>query len=390
MFSLFYRSFASSVVNSALATKIFTVPFVRKLNSTVSFVAGQPLGYYSSWALFSLTNHILVWWCAEEVYPGSVFKDYAILGDDVVIANTAVAEKYEQALSRIGVSKSYQKSLISDTGCAEFAKKFRVAGLYKDFSPLSLKNQLSSHHPYGLMGVHNTYTIKRLSTLARVGGAGYRQLARFDHQRSKHFMRVVAMYHKTLLPADLWLGRGCPLNPDLRGKIIDFLRKGMAPRDLKIRPYDLFNQPGMKDFLEWSCLRAWVKQWLKYIKWYYSLALSPCVTIQDFFEAPVINHNWKLTKANPDFIRFGLIWKVYDMVALLGPDFKVPILEPLKSDINYPYLMGGTSGTQFLVCSEGLIQPSAARGVVFPGLTIQDSATPLSTIKVYNRNRIRG
>ena len=31
---------------------------------------------------------------------------------------------------------------------------------------------MNSHHPYGLMAVHMTYPVKRLSTLARVGGAG--------------------------------------------------------------------------------------------------------------------------------------------------------------------------------------------------------------------------
>ena len=65
------------MVNSALATNIFLVPFVKNKRSTVSFVAGQPLGYYSSWPLFALTHHLLVWFCAEQVYPGKVFSDYA-------------------------------------------------------------------------------------------------------------------------------------------------------------------------------------------------------------------------------------------------------------------------------------------------------------------------
>lgn len=46
---LFDRSFASSVVNSALATNIFEVPFVKRANSTVCFVSGQPLGYLSTY-----------------------------------------------------------------------------------------------------------------------------------------------------------------------------------------------------------------------------------------------------------------------------------------------------------------------------------------------------
>jgi hypothetical protein len=67
---LFDRSFASASVNSALATNIFQVPFVNNKRSSVSFVAGQLLGYYSSWPLFAVSHHFVVWWSAEQVYSG--------------------------------------------------------------------------------------------------------------------------------------------------------------------------------------------------------------------------------------------------------------------------------------------------------------------------------
>lgn len=76
---LFDRSFASSVVNSALAYNIFDVPFVNRQRSSVCFVAGQPLGSYSSWPLFALSHHAVVWWYAEQVHPGKFFHDYAML-----------------------------------------------------------------------------------------------------------------------------------------------------------------------------------------------------------------------------------------------------------------------------------------------------------------------
>ncbi|KAL0307929.1 UNVERIFIED_CONTAM: putative mitochondrial protein [Sesamum calycinum] len=49
---LFDRSFASAVVNSALATNLFYIPFLIRKGKDVpsrwiSFVAGQPLGYRS-------------------------------------------------------------------------------------------------------------------------------------------------------------------------------------------------------------------------------------------------------------------------------------------------------------------------------------------------------
>ena len=69
----------------------------------MSFVAGQPLGYYGSWALFSLSPHIVVWLAAElSSYPGK-FNDYTVLGYGVVIADTEVAKTYEELLRKLGV-----------------------------------------------------------------------------------------------------------------------------------------------------------------------------------------------------------------------------------------------------------------------------------------------
>lgn len=197
MQSFFDRSFASAVVNSALACNIFEVPFVKRKRSQVCFVAGQPLGYLSSWPLFALSHHIVVWWAAEQVHPGVLFTQYAVLGDDVVIADEKVAKVYESVLDRLGVTISYQKSLISHTGSAEFAKRFRVRNLSVDLSPISIKALLNCFHPYGLMAVNNKYQFRRLSTLCRVGGAGYRVLAKLDHYRSRHYERVSIMYKKS-------------------------------------------------------------------------------------------------------------------------------------------------------------------------------------------------
>lgn len=49
-----------------------------------------------------------------------------MLGDDVVIADAQVAEVSFQCLQRVQIST--QKSLISDTGAFEFAKRFCVKG----------------------------------------------------------------------------------------------------------------------------------------------------------------------------------------------------------------------------------------------------------------------
>lgn len=62
-------------------------------------MVGQPLGYYSSWPLFALAHHVLVWFAAEQVYPGKVFRDYALLGDDIVIVDRRVAHQYRSIMT---------------------------------------------------------------------------------------------------------------------------------------------------------------------------------------------------------------------------------------------------------------------------------------------------
>lgn len=103
-----------------------------------------------------------------------------------------------------------------------------MKGLSKDLSPVSIRSLLNFYH--GLMSIGHKYPCARFSTLCRVSGAGFRQLASLDHKRNRHLERVLAMQTKTLLGPngfELWLGRGRPLNPYLRGVIIDFLRKEM-------------------------------------------------------------------------------------------------------------------------------------------------------------------
>ena len=322
---LFDRSFASSVVNSTLACNIFEVPFVRRKPSTVSFVAGQPLGYHASWPLFALSHHVMVWYCAEKAYPGKTFTGYAVLGDDVVITDPIVGQEYAESLDPLGVTISYQKSLISEDGCAEFAKRFRVIDLTKDISPISVKCLLNSFHPFGAMAVHKKYGLKRFSSLVRINGGGYRTLGRLDHTRSLSVNRLRGMWDKSNLPFELWLGRGSPLNPYLKGYIVDLLRKEMRPRDITLVPDQLFKQIGMKDFLEWASLRGCMRTWLKYCHWYYQVAQSPDVNLEDFFKAPIVNRKWKLDREEPLVSRFGLMWKIYDLVAIKGCSFVLPI-----------------------------------------------------------------
>lgn len=89
----------------------------------VKWGCGQPLGLMSSWAVFALTHHAIIEYCAylEGLRP---FRSYAVLGDDVVIWESKVAKRYQKVMNTLGVDINLGKSFVSEDGrYFEFAKR---------------------------------------------------------------------------------------------------------------------------------------------------------------------------------------------------------------------------------------------------------------------------
>ncbi|CAB42652.1 RNA-dependent RNA polymerase, putative [Ophiostoma mitovirus 4] len=104
------------------------------------YSVGQPMGAYTSWAAFTLTHHLVVHWAAELAGLKN-FKDYIILGDDIVIKNNKVAQIYINLMTKWGVDISLSKTHVSyDT--YEFAKRWIKNG--KEISGISLKGILTN------------------------------------------------------------------------------------------------------------------------------------------------------------------------------------------------------------------------------------------------------
>jgi hypothetical protein len=147
----------------------------------VRYAVGQPMGALSSWALLALTHHALVQLAAYEVHKSSGwFLNYAILGDDVVIADRLVAQRYLSIMKEIGVDISLAKSLVSNTSSLEFAKRTWVGG--RDCSPVSLAEMLVALRSLGALGElvakNMKFGVIRISSVARFCGFGFRNLAR--------------------------------------------------------------------------------------------------------------------------------------------------------------------------------------------------------------------
>lgn len=105
----------------------------------IRYSVGQPMGALSSWGMLALTHHFIVQVAASRVGKTTWFEDYALLGDDIVIADKAVAESYHSLMTQwLGVSINTSKSLVSETGVMEFAK--RIASPTEEFTPLGPKS----------------------------------------------------------------------------------------------------------------------------------------------------------------------------------------------------------------------------------------------------------
>jgi len=113
---------------------------------------GQPMGAYSSWAMLALTHHYVVqvaaWKCGwKKFYPF-----YAILGDDVVILRKDVAEEYYTLMTSFGVEINRSKSIVSEKGLMEFAK--RLISPRGEYTPLGSSVVLQAYrNPYCMTGL---------------------------------------------------------------------------------------------------------------------------------------------------------------------------------------------------------------------------------------------
>lgn len=90
----------------------------------IRYAVGQPMGALSSWAMLAISHHVIVQLAAQRAGWTTWFPYYAVLGDDLVIADKAVADHYLSIMRQLGVPINMNKSLVSVTGFLEFAKRW--------------------------------------------------------------------------------------------------------------------------------------------------------------------------------------------------------------------------------------------------------------------------
>jgi hypothetical protein len=101
----------------------------------IRYAVGQPMGALSSWAILAVCHHVVVQLAAQRAGWTVWFPYYAVLGDDLVIADKLVAENYLAIMRQLGVPINLSKSLVSETGLIEFAKRW-VSGTRGELSAI--------------------------------------------------------------------------------------------------------------------------------------------------------------------------------------------------------------------------------------------------------------
>ncbi|KAK1592423.1 hypothetical protein Q3G72_024623 [Acer saccharum] len=362
MSCMFGPTLGSAIVNGALGLNTFHLvpPMVNRVRE-ISFLAGQALGYYGSWALFALSHHFIIWMAAEMSQPDRKdrFRGYAVLGDDVVIADGAVAKQYRMLLDNMGVTISEAKSLCSHNGTLEFAKRFWTKSAQVDFSPISLQALHVHRTTLGLCQIQQKYNVTSLSVMLRLGGAGYKVRAKMDHHLSKRWQRLKIVTSKLhgshSLPLEYWLGRGSPLNPYLKGTLVSHMLKAFKPKAMKPIP-DRFVFDGEKEILERTVTHNWMCQWLSWVLWYHTILMEPDPTLESLLAAPITATSWRRSELNPKWFQFGLVWHLYDM----GEGWSTGhcpshyVLDRGREDGEIWCLIGGKQGSQFITGPSGL------------------------------------
>ncbi|KAL0391322.1 UNVERIFIED_CONTAM: putative mitochondrial protein [Sesamum latifolium] len=188
---------------------------------------------------------------AYEVYPGKKFWDYAILGDDIVIADKRVAEAYMRIMDEMGGVISIQKSLISHNGCSYSSLAVST------FSTIGCK-------------FHASFRLRVLRTLSRVDlKEGSKVFERLSRRWKRHWLSLYGPSGLVPLPLEVWLAypdKGI-LNCYERGRVRQFLLEAVKPKDIDEESISLlgFFWQGYEETKE-RFLVTFVASHLRYLK----------------------------------------------------------------------------------------------------------------------------
>jgi len=299
----------------------------KQINKHVIFLQGQPLGYYSSWSMFTLVHHMIVWMSAAVIYPDRRFYDYAILGDDIVIADALVAEQYKLMMQQCCGVISKEKSLVSDKGCCEFAKRFIMRNHRADrtdASPVSIPlirslHGFSASFVFSVLGTNpqNSFRLKGAgykvySRLSKEEGLSPKCISQLTNRWKRLALMLVSPSGSNPIPLDLWFGYPMGiLSCYQKGLLYSYLLDLVRPKD--IDEYSVSSVRALwaeesEDLLE-SHLGSFVKMHLEYVVWFSKASCRLDLSLEELVKPPISPYKVERRAESLVLRRYGIIYK---------------------------------------------------------------------------------
>jgi hypothetical protein len=117
-------------------------------NRIISYSVGNPIGFYSSWSSFAVAHHYVMYYCCRELNIPYKEAKYVLLGDDILIGDRLLKEKYCEVITSLGVEFSPLKTHESKF-LFEFAKRLFYKG--EEITPFPISSLKESAKRYYLL-----------------------------------------------------------------------------------------------------------------------------------------------------------------------------------------------------------------------------------------------
>jgi hypothetical protein len=214
--------------------------YIKATGQSVRWSVGQPLGLLSSFPSFALWHHDIVQFAAnwENIHKGKplrFFKQYRLLGDDIVIFNKEVARRYQWLLKKFGLSINLQKSVIGDfvNSQIEFAKRLSLRG--KEMSSIKY-NILSKNDIHSILDLVELLH-KRDFISTDTGHYGLSRIMKSDDLRRLQYILWLRLSSEPTLTcgnSDLTVNR-----EDIIQRIISKRTANIIKKAMEITPLDM-------------------------------------------------------------------------------------------------------------------------------------------------------
>nr|UPW42134.1 MAG: putative RNA dependent RNA polymerase [Guangxi sediment mito-like virus 2] len=281
--------FGNKEFGSAWGDLLCKRPWYLK-DQEIFYSVGQPMGALSSWAMLALSHHVVVAIAASRVGISN-FTHYALLGDDIVIANNEVAKAYYHLMVEIlGVDINLSKSLISFTHF-EYAK--RLYSVEHELTPIGPKNLLLLlKSPNSLVSVLRDAVLKGLVLSESDADT---LLGKVPYYRAKSIKALewVLKGPFGLIPTEFGLSSRLRLNNSLTSVSVDILLSAID-EEIHLFKVDSWN----RDLLSFNNV---IRTWEIFFKYGYMAMtdIYTCSSIRNLDMSKVpISERWDISESD--------------------------------------------------------------------------------------------